>query len=160
MIADPNLLLIPYTAAAYALHGGQIATGVPRWVRNAACALPFAYVGFMVQGWELSMVMAALAFVGSTLPHEDFWLMGTGVSEPRDNWITKIVRGLGFTFGTIKYDVVGMAIKGFVNFPPTGWLMLPASYYLGDRTKFNTSTSEWYSGILYGVALQGIMLSR
>ncbi len=147
------LLIIPYTAAALALHGGQIITGVNRLLRNAACGLPFAAAFAHLSHWA-ALGAFFLAFWGVDIGHENFWLMGTGVSQPRvSSWVSAIIEFFGFKFNTIPYDVAGMSIKGAITCPIMGFVALPAAYYVGDRMPFNTSMSEWLSGVFYGVIL-------
>ena len=149
-------LLIPYCAAAYALHGGQIASGLNRQMRNLICAAPFGLVGVLAFGWPIGIVLLILAFVGTNIGHNNFWEMGTESNDPVNNWLANVVAALGIERNSMLWCITGMTIKGLITFPLGGFITLPLSYYIGDRTKFNTSMSEWLTGISYGMILSAI----
>ena len=151
-------LLIPYCAAAYALHGGQIATGVNRQVRNLICALPFGLVGFLTFGWPIALVLFIMAFIGSNIGHDNFWEMGTEPNSPTNNWLANIIEKLGVKRDSTLWCVLGMGVKGFITDPFGGFITLPLAYYIGTRMKFNTSMAEWLTGIFYGMRLVAMLL--
>jgi len=120
------LLLIPYCAAAYAIHGGELATGINRQVRNVLCAIPFAAVAYMAAHGMVSTNI----YIDSGCAFTAFWLAFAGTNMGFDNH--------------------PLWLKGLITFPPLGAALLPLAY---ANKSWTASTCEYLSGALYGTAL-------
>lgn len=124
------LLLIPYQTIAYAIHGGELAKGTDRQVRNILCAWPFGLVEYLFvhhdikpmfshAEYALALVAFASAFVGTNMSFDNYPL-----------WL-----------------------KGLVTYSPLGAGLLPLAYYIGNKSPLKAVASEYLSGTFYGTAL-------
>jgi peptidoglycan/LPS O-acetylase OafA/YrhL len=124
------LLLIPYTTAAFGIHGGEGITGVNRQVRNLICALPFALVAFVT--------------VEALLPY------------PYAHLLVVVAFVLAYVGANMGFDEWPLWFKGFVTLPPLGAALLPLAYAI--NTKWKNVFQEYFSGTLYGAALAAIAI--
>lgn len=117
-----NLLLIPYCTLAYGIHGGELVTGLNRQFRNLLCAVPFGAVPYTVLSTHYDFPVALALFASAFI----------GTNEGFDNH--------------------PLWLKGLINFPPLGIILLPLAYRLASKP----ARQEYLSGFLYGLALTGI----
>lgn len=117
------LLLIPYMALVFGLHGGELITGLNRQFRNLICALPFGVVAYLMASTHYDYPIALISFLCAYF----------GTNMGFDSW--------------------PLWLKGLITFPPLGAALLPLSYWLGNKTKWTNVASEYLSGALYGTAL-------
>lgn len=148
-------IVVVYLTLCGRLHGGGLATGVNRHARNAIWAIPYVFCG---PTWWLQF---ATAFIGINAGHDEFWKMGTAPNDPKNNWLTWIVRKTRFKRDSVAWCMTGMAIKGAIigagTFNPYIILghaaLLPAAYYIGQRTKWENEAAEYLTGFFLGLNL-------
>lgn len=154
--------IIPiYTTFASRLHGGGFINGVNRQLRNAIFALPYLIHHLSVWGSITPITAFVFAFIGINAGHDEFWEMGTGPNEQKNNWLTAIVTKLGFKRDSLPWCWAGLGIKGALIGLGTlnpltiilSALAFPTAYYIGFRTKWTNVTAEFLSGFLLGLAL-------
>ena len=121
------LLLIPYCTAAYAIHGGELITGVNRQVRNVLCAAPFGLVAWFVSSNHYDYPIGLVAF------------------------------GLAYWGANMGFDNHRLWVKGMINLFPVGAVLLPFAYWLGSKTKNPPYWAEFISGAFYGIVLVGVV---
>lgn len=147
-----NFLVIPYLTFAARLHGGGYVQNVNRQLRNAIFAFPYLLFG---------PIAFATAFIGINAGHDDFWEMGTGPNEQKNNWLTMIVSWAKLKRDSLAWCWVGMGIKGLLIGLGTlnpyiiigHAVLFPLAYHIGQRTKRGNETAEPLSGFLLGVNL-------
>lgn len=59
----------------------------------------------------------------------------------------------GFAGSNLGFDNHRLWVKGFLNLPPFGALLLPFAYQVGKRFYNPPVFSEYFSGFLYGITL-------
>jgi hypothetical protein len=149
-----SVLLIPYTTLAYVIHAGDILPGTNKQLRLALCAIPFGLASYLAGDISIALIASVMAYIGTNIGPENFWLMGNGTPEFRSNIVTRIVEALKLKFPTLPYCIAGMAIKGFVTNPLFGWFLCPLAYYISSRApKVSFDLGSLILGVFYGVAL-------
>lgn len=119
------LLLIPYCAIAYGIHGGEAISGINRQVRNLICALPFLIVSWVLfsglpswQQYSLSILFGAMAYLGTNLGFDNHRL-----------WV-----------------------KGLLTCFPLGALALPLAYKIGKiAAQCEYLSGAFYGLVLFGM---------
>lgn len=133
------------------LHGGGFFP-LSRFFRSLFFSLPFGLI---------HPALMPLAFIGNNIGHEDFWSMGTNIkSDPRENWLCKLVAKLPVKRDSLAWCWIGMGIKGFITLPFGGFIAKPLAYHIGRRYFKNSESAEYLSGAFYGILLIGLAFIR
>jgi len=114
------ILLVPYCAAAFGIHGGELVTGVNRQLRNLICALPFGLVSwFVFSHLPLELRSSLVLFFGAAAY-------------------------LGANMG---FDNHPLWLKGLVTFPPLGAILLPLAYSMETTASNQEYLSGFFYGV-------------
>ena len=128
-----SILLVVWTTLAFGLHGGELATGINRQVRNLLCAIPFGLTTYFCssQHWGFPLAVAAfmLAYGGVSL----------GFAADQSN--------------PLKLNYPRLVLKGLITCPVGGGIALPLVYFLSYKTRYTNILAEYGSGAAFGLIL-------